>query len=165
MLMMLYEWPTSQSGFLIHSYDCINFLFSCMLLFVCVCFRFLESQLRSQRSQQDGELKALQQQLSQAISGSSSGAQRQVSTYCSIHLWCMKSFIERLCINEINESWNIVLMLLLNLLCPYFFKNFFLQFSSSLKIYAFFLTVSIKSQFSWVHWLYVLNLKCKYICV
>lgn len=57
---------------------------------VCVCFRFLESQLRGQRSQQDEELKALQLQLSQAVSGSSSGAQRQVSIYCVIHLQCIR---------------------------------------------------------------------------
>lgn len=49
-------------------------------------FRFLESQLHGQRSQQEEELKALQQQLSQAICGYSSGAQSQVSAVIAVTL-------------------------------------------------------------------------------
>lgn len=44
-----------------------------------VCVRFLESQLRNQCSQTEEELEALRCQLSQAIFGSSSAAQQQVS--------------------------------------------------------------------------------------
>lgn len=51
---------------------------SCWHLCFHGCFRFLENQLRSQRSQQEEQLKALQQQLTGANSGSSSEAQQQV---------------------------------------------------------------------------------------
>lgn len=47
-------------------------------LHVCVCIRFLESQLRNQCSQWEKELETLRSQLAQAVSVSSSAAQRQV---------------------------------------------------------------------------------------
>ncbi|XP_047442856.1 unconventional myosin-Vb [Mugil cephalus] len=51
---------------LAHAYDAVR-----------VANKFLESQLRGQRSQWEQELEALRRQLSQAVSGSSSDAQRQ----------------------------------------------------------------------------------------
>lgn len=81
------------------------FLLNVMLWFIfggqislSVCVRFLESQLRGQHSQREEELEALRLQLSQAISGSSSAAQQQVSTYWCSYLWYMKDTVEKLCI-------------------------------------------------------------------
>lgn len=56
---------------------------SVILLYLspCLVSRLLERQLRGRRSQWEEELEALRCQLSQAISGSSSAAQQQVSTY------------------------------------------------------------------------------------
>ncbi|XP_056234565.1 unconventional myosin-Vb [Seriola aureovittata] len=51
---------------LAHAYDAVR-----------VANKFLESQLRNQRSQREEELEALRRELSQAISGSSSAAQQQ----------------------------------------------------------------------------------------
>lgn len=59
-------------------------------------FRFLESQLHGQRSQQEEELKALQQQLSQAISGYSSGARSQVSAVIAVTLGVQLSLIQHI---------------------------------------------------------------------
>lgn len=53
-----------------------------------MCIRFLESQLHGHHSQQEEELKALQQQLSQALSVSSSGVQHQVLTYSIMKVIC-----------------------------------------------------------------------------
>uniref|UniRef100_A0AAQ6A4V7 Methyl-CpG binding domain protein 3b n=1 Tax=Amphiprion ocellaris TaxID=80972 RepID=A0AAQ6A4V7_AMPOC len=57
-------------------------------LSVCLSVRFLESQLRNQRSQWEEELESLRRQLNQNISGSSSAAHRQVEIYSKMNFYC-----------------------------------------------------------------------------
>lgn len=53
-------------------------ILSLIYMSVCMCARFLESQLRNQCSQWEKELETLRSQLAQAVSVSSSAVQRQV---------------------------------------------------------------------------------------
>lgn len=119
-----------------------------------VCVRFLESQLRGQHSQQEEELKALQQQLSQAISGSSSGAQHQVLTYYGSHLWHMNGTVKSQN-NLVMKHYYYVRLELIVL-----FKNSSNNFLSLLTIYTFLLFLFE----SWFIYLWIINLEYT-VCV
>lgn len=79
------------------------FLSSCS---VSLFARFLESQLRSQRSQWEEEVEALRLQLGQASSGSSSAAQQEVSSSRRCCLCCVRDAVEKT-VHALNDQFQI----------------------------------------------------------